>query len=442
MNISIIGCGYVGLVTGACFAELGNNVICADNDTKKIESLKKLKIPFYEPGLEELVKKGVGENRLSFTKNIKEVVEKSLIIFICVGTPPKEDGSADLTGIENVSRAIAKYLDSYRLIVEKSTVPVQTGEWIERTIKVFSINGRSAFGGNKRKTKFDIASNPEFLREGSAIYDFMHPDRIVIGVESKRAERLLKTLYKPLKSPIIITDIKSAELIKHASNSFLAVKISFINAISKICELAGADVKKVSEGMGLDKRIGKDFLDAGLGFGGSCLPKDLDAFIRICENLRYDFRLLKETKRINEEQREFLIKKIKDSLWILKDKRIGILGLSFKPNTDDMRLAPSVSVIQSLLEEGVRISAYDPQAMDNTKKIFKNIKFCKTSYEVAKNADCLLILTEWNEFKELDFKRIKRLLRQPIIIDGRNIYNPKKLKDLGFKYIGMGRGEK
>lgn len=450
MNISIIGCGHVGLVTGACFAELGNSVICADNDEKKIELLKKLKIPFYEPGLEELMRKNVKKKRLLFTRSIKYAVEKSFVIFICVGTPPKENGEIDLTGIENVSRLIAKYLNSYRLIVEKSTVPVQTGEWIERTIKIFSAKGRCASGGNER-INFDVASNPEFLREGSAIYDFMHPDRVVIGVESKRAERILKDLYKPLNAPLIITDIKSAEIIKHASNSFLAVKISFINAISHICELIGADVKNVAEGMGLDKRIGKDFLNAGLGFGGSCLPKDLDAFIRICEDSGYDFKLLKEVKRINEEQREFLIKKIKDSLWILKDKRIGILGLAFKPGTDDMRFAPSIPIIQSLLSEGAKISTYDPKAMENAKKLFsaegrsafgrklESIKFCKSPYEVAKNCDCLVILTEWNEFKELDLKRIKRLLRQSIIIDGRNIYDHKKLKDSGFKYIGMGR---
>jgi UDPglucose 6-dehydrogenase len=440
MNISIIGCGHVGLVTGVCFAELGNSVICADNDKKKIESLKRLEVPFYEPGLEELVRRNVKEKRLFFTTNIAEAVKNSLVIFICVGTPPKEDGSADLTGVEKVCRSIARHIDSYRLIVEKSTVPIQTGEWIKHTIGVY----------NKRKVKFDIASNPEFLREGNAVYDFMHPDRIVIGVESKRAESILKSLYKPLNSPIVITDIRSAELIKHASNSFLATKISFINAISRICELIDADIKKVSEGMGLDKRIGREFLNAGLGFGGSCLPKDLDAFIRICEDSGYDFKLLKEVKKINEEQRLFLIKKIRDALWVLKDKRIGVLGLSFKPGTDDMRQAPSIPIIQSLLSEGAKVSCYDPKAMSNTKKVFEEInlssflakgdvKFCKSPYEVAKGSDCLLILTDWDEFKEIDFIKIKRLLRQPVIVDGRNIYDPEELKELGFKYIGMGR---
>ncbi len=436
MKISVIGCGHVGLVTGACLAELGNDVICTDNDTRKIESLRKLKIPFYEPHLKDLVLKGVKGRRLIFTDKIKIAVEKSLIIFICVGTPPKENGEPDLRGVEGVSWDIAKYLNSYRLIVEKSTVPVQTGEWIEHTIKVFS----------KKKIKFDVASNPEFLKEGSAIYDFMYPDRIVIGVESKKAERLLLNLYKPLNSPTIITDIKSAELIKHASNSFLATKISFINAMSKVCELVGADIKKVSEGMGLDKRIGRDFLDAGIGFGGFCLPKDLDAFIRICEDLGYDFKLLKEIKRINEEQRALLIKKIRDNLWILKDKKVGILGLSFKPDTDDIRFAPSVFIISSLLEESCKISVYDPKAMENAKELFRrdrldsSIKFCKSPYQVAKDSDCLVILTEWDEFKKLDLKRIKSLLRQPIIIDGRNIYDLKRLKELGFRYTGIGRG--
>jgi len=430
MKIGIIGSGYVGLVTGACFADLGNEVICVDSDKEKIDLLKKGTVPFYEPGLEELVRRNLKEKRLSFTGEIKEAVKNSLIIFIAVGTPPRPNGEADLTYIENVSREIARHLNSYRLIVEKSTVPVETGKWIEHTIRVF----------NRRKVKFDVASNPEFLREGSAIQDFLRPDRIVIGTESKRAREILSELYKPFNAPIIFTDINSAELIKHASNSFLATKISFINAIANICEKVGADVIKVAEGMGLDKRIGRAFLDAGIGYGGSCLPKDVDAFIHIAEKLGYDFELLKVVKKINENQREILLKKIKDSLWIIKGKNIGILGLSFKPNTDDIRNAPSLEIIDALLKEEANIRCFDPQAMPKAKKILKNrVLFCKDPYEVAKNADCLVIVTEWNEFKELDLLRLKKIMRQPVIIDGRNIYDPRKLKEMGFRYLGVGR---
>ncbi len=429
MKIGIIGTGYVGLVTGACLAALGNEVICVDNDLQKIKNLKKLIIPIYEPGLEELVKKNVKNKRLSFSSSIKTAVDKSQVIFIAVGTPAKENGEADLTGIENVTRQIAQNLKGYRLIVEKSTVPIETGKWVRHTIEV----------NIKRRVKFDVASNPEFLREGSAIGDFMHPDRIVIGVESKRAEEILLKLYKPLKVPILVTDIKSAELIKHASNSFLATKISFINAISKICETTGADILKVAWGMGLDKRIGKSFLNAGLGYGGACLPKDLDAFIHIAQKLGYDFELLKIVKKINEQQKEFMLKKIRDSLWILKDKTIGVLGLTFKPNTDDLRNAVSIDIIKGLRKEGAKIKVYDPAGTSKAKKILGEVKFCLNAYQAAKNSDCLLIITEWDEFKELDLSRIKKLLRQPLIIDGRNIYEPQEMKKLGFRYIGVGR---
>jgi len=430
-NIAIIGTGYVGLVTGACFAELGNSVICIDNDEQKIKDLKKLKIPIYEPGLEELVRRNIKDQRLSFSSNIKSGVEKSEIIFIAVGTPSKDNGEADLTGIENVSQTIAKHLRSYRLIVEKSTVPVETGKWIEHTIKI----------NIKRKVKFDVASNPEFLREGSAINDFMHPDRVVIGVDTKRAKDILTELYKPLKCPIVVTDIESAEIIKHASNSFLATKISFINAVSQICEQVGADVVKVAEGMGYDKRIERKFLDAGIGYGGSCFPKDIDAFIRLSEKSGYDFDLLKEVKKINEAQARLIIKKIEDTLWILKGKTIGVLGLSFKPGTDDMRNAPAINIINSLQAEGATIKAFDPQAMQKAKKKLRNVKFCKDPYEVAEGSDCLVLLTEWDEFKELDFNTIKRILKHHIIFDGRNMYNKEQLEKAGFRYIGIGRGK-
>jgi UDPglucose 6-dehydrogenase len=437
VNISIIGSGYVGLVTGSCLAELGNKVTCADSNNKKIAGLKKGIIPIYEPGLEELVANNVKRKRLSFTSSIKEAVRGTEVIFIAVGTPPLDNGEADLTGIENVARNIAVNLPAgrqgmtgYRLIVEKSTVPVETGEWVKRTISTYI----------KRKVKFDVASNPEFLREGSAINDFMHPDRIVIGVESKKARDILVNLYKPLNAPLVVTNIKSAELIKHASNAFLATKISFINAISRICDRVGADVEEVAKGMGLDKRIGRYFLNAGLGYGGSCFPKDLDAFITICEKLGYNFELLKSVKEINEGQKSFILKKLKDSLWIIKDKTISVLGLSFKPDTDDIRNAPSLDIIKALQEEGARVKVYDPQAMKKAKEVLEKVKFCKDPYEACKGSDCLLIVTEWNEFKELDFVKAKRLLKRPLIIDGRNIYEPGSLEKLGFTYIGVGNG--
>lgn len=429
MNISIIGSGYVGLVTGSCLAELGNQIICVDSDAKKIAALKKGIVPIFEPGLEELVINNTRRKRLNFISSIKDAVKFGEIIFIAVGTPPLENGEADLTGIENVARNIAINMTSYRLIVEKSTVPVETGKWVEHTISTYI----------RRKVKFDVASNPEFLREGSAINDFMHPDRIVIGVESKRAREALLNLYKPLNAPVLITNIKSAELIKHASNAFLATKISFINAISRICDQVGADVQEVAEGMGLDKRIGRSFLNAGAGYGGSCFPKDLDAFISISEKAGYNFELLKSVKKINQEQKRFVLKKIKDNLWLVKDKTIAVLGLAFKPDTDDIRSAPSLDLINVLKQEGARLRVYDPQAMKKAKEILPDVEFCKDSYGAARGADCLLVVTEWNEFKELDFKKLKKLLRRPLIIDGRNIYDPVQARKMGFTYVAVGR---
>lgn len=431
MNICVIGSGYVGLVTGSCFADLGNDVICVDNDKSKVAALKKGTIPIYEPGLEELVKRNVKEGRLSFTSHLQDAVKKSEVIFVCVPTPPKDNGDADLTYVETVSKEVALSMPSYRLIVEKSTVPVNTGEWVEHTINVY----------NKRKIKFDVASNPEFLKEGSAIEDFMNPDRIVIGVKSRRAEELLSELYKPLNAPIVVTDIKSAELIKHASNSFLATKISFINSVASICDKVGADVVDVARGMGLDKRISKDFLSAGIGFGGSCFPKDLAAFVHIAEKIGYDFGILKEVQKVNRAQKRSIIKKIEELLWNLPKKTAGVLGLSFKPGTDDLRESPSLEIIEMLLKEGVHIKVYDPVAMGKARAVLgESVRFCKDAYQAAKDSDCLLIVTEWNEFKEIDFKKIKKIMRQPVLIDGRNIYDPKEMKRLGFKYIGIGRG--
>src|SRR3989339_391937 len=429
MKLSVIGTGYVGLTTGVCFSEIGHTVICVDNDKTKIALLKKNKVPIYEPGLEEILKKNVKNKRLSFSADIKEAVKKSDVIFISVGTPPREDGSADLSYIENVASEIAKNMDGYKLIVDKSTVPVETGEKVELTIK----------RNLKKNISFDVASNPEFLREGSAVYDTFNPDRVVIGVSSKKAEDILREIYKPLKTKILVTDIKSAEIIKHASNSFLATKISFINAVANICERCGADVEKVAEGMGLDKRIGSAFLNAGIGFGGFCFPKDLEAFLWISKKLGYQFDLLKNVKEINENQKKNFIKKIEDTLWVMKGKTIGILGLAFKPNTDDMRFAPSIDIINKLQAEGAKIKAYDPKAVEKAKEILKNIIYCKNPYEVAKNSDCLVILTEWDEIRKIDLRKIKKLLKHPIIIDGRNIFEPKEIEEVGFIYRSIGR---
>ena len=432
MDISVVGAGHVGLVTGACFADLGHSVVIVDNDAKRIANLKKGVMPYYEPGLEELVSRGVREGRLTYTTSLKEGVLKSTIIFIAVGTPQKATGEADLAYVEDVARSIAESLPGYRLIVEKSTVPVQTGQWVRHTIKTYL----------KRKHPFDVASNPEFLREGTAVQDFMKPDRIVLGVESERAKKLLSQLYKPLGAPLIFTDISSAELIKHASNSFLSMKISFINAVAQVCERAGADVQQVADGMGLDPRIGRSFLNAGAGFGGFCFPKDVEAFIKIAEQLGYDFELLKAVRNINEHQKRDFAAKIQKALWVVKGKTIGVLGLAFKPNTDDMRYAPAIDVIEYLQGEGASIKAFDPQAMKEAARLLPKVTLCKDPYEVARGADCLAILTEWNEFKELDFKRLKKLLRQPLIVDGRNIYDPARMQALGFRYVGVGRGSR
>lgn len=429
MNIVVVGCGYVGLVSGACFASLGNRVICVDIDKSKITALKRGTLPIYEPGLEGIVKDAVKAGNLSFSSDLKSAVRKSGVIFIAVGTPPKPNGDADLSFIENVAREVAGAIDGYKLIVEKSTVPVRTGERIRQTITRYS----------RKSASFDVASNPEFLREGSAVHDFMHPDRIVLGVESKKAKEILTDLYKPLKAPILCTDIKSAEIIKHASNSFLATKISFINAISNICDLAGADIEQVAQGMGLDRRIGKEFLNAGIGFGGFCFPKDLASFVFIADKLGYDFKLLKAVQEINETQKKVFVKKIEEAVWNLSSKTIGILGLSFKPNTDDMRFAPSLDIIADLKAHGARIKVYDPHAAQKAKSVLKGVQFCPDSYSVCRGSDCLVIVTEWNEFKELDLKRVKKLLRQPLIIDGRNMYDPVKMKDLGFRYHSIGR---
>ncbi len=429
MRVGVIGSGYVGLVTGTCLAHIGHHVICVDNDPKKISLLKRGKTPIYEPGLESLLKRLQKNGRLRFTTQIKEAVQRAEVLFICVNTPPKENGEADLSAVENVSREIAVNLKDYRLIVEKSTVPVQTGEWIYKTVKSI----------REDESLFDVASNPEFLREGSAVEDFLKPDRIILGVSSAKAEKLLRDLYKPLKARIVVTDIKSAELIKHASNSFLAAKISFINAVARICDASGADVENVALGMGLDPRIGPHFLKAGIGFGGFCFPKDLSAFYSMSEKLGVPFHLLKDALQINQDQKAYFVKKIESHLWNLKGKTLAVWGIAFKPETDDIRFAPSLDIIAMLQAQGAKIRAYDPQAMTKARTLLPDVTLAKNAYDAARGADALLIVTEWKEFQNADFKKVKTLLRQPIIFDGRNFLDSKAILKLGFQYFAIGR---
>lgn len=429
-DISVIGSGYVGLVTGVCLAEIGYNVLCVDSDKEKIKKLQNGVVPIYEPGLKELIVKNKKAGRLSFSTSTKKAVENSEIIFIAVHTPPKENGEADLYYVELVARQIAQLINRYKVIVSKSTMPVETGKKIKETVKTYC----------SKDIDFDVVSNPEFLKEGSAIEDFLHPQRIVVGVESKRAEKIMRQLYKPIKAPLIVTNIETAEIIKHSCNAFLATKISFINAVANLCEKAGADIEEVAQAMGLDKRIGKSFLKAGIGYGGSCFPKDIDAFVHIAAQSGYNFEMLKAAQKINQIQKEGFVRKIKKTLWNLKGKKIGVLGLAFKPDTDDIRNAPSIDIISILVKEGAIIKAYDPVAMEKARQIFKNkITYCSNLYEAAKGSDALIILTEWDEFKKMDLEKIKGSLKMKIIIDGRNIFEPKKMSKLGFKYISIGR---
>jgi UDPglucose 6-dehydrogenase len=429
MNLTIIGTGYVGLVTGTCFAEVGHSVTCVDNDAAKVATLKSGGIPIYEPGLEELVKKNVAAGRLRFTTSIAEGVEKTDVVFIAVPTPPLPDGSVDMSFIEKVAREIAAAMTGYIIIVDKSTVPVKTGDKVAETIKRYC----------KAKVEFDVVSNPEFLREGFAVEDLMKPDRVVIGVRSQRPVAAMKEVYLPFNAPIIITDINSAELIKHASNSFLALKISYINAVAAVCEASGANVQEVAAGMGMDERIGRRFLNAGIGFGGSCFPKDLSAFIKIAEQLGCDFGLLKEVQKINAEQMNRFVKKITDTLWVLKDKKIGVLGLAFKQNTDDVRMSPAIELCHRLQKEGAVLRVHDPKAMEKAKAILKDVEFVDDMNEVAVGCDALVIATEWDEFKKLDLERARRELTHPILFDGRNLFDPAEMERLGFIYKSVGR---
>ena len=431
MKLTIIGTGYVGLVTGTCFAEVGHQVICVDKDPEKIKLLLEGGMPIYEPGLDELVRKNVNAGRLQFTTSTGESVERSDIIFIAVPTPPQPDGSVDLSFIETVSREIASSMTAYKIIVDKSTVPVKTGEKVAETIKRYC----------KAKVDFDVVSNPEFLREGFAVGDFMKPDRVVVGVASQRPVQAMKDVYTPYNAPIVVTDINSAELIKHAANSFLALKISYINAVSVLCELSGANVQEVAVGMGMDTRIGRQFLDASLGFGGSCFPKDLSAFIKISEQLGYEFGLLKEVQKINATQMDRFVKKISETMWVLKGKKLGILGLAFKQNTDDVRMSPAIELCQRLQQEGVILRVHDPRAMDKAKAVLTDVTYVSDMNEVAEGCDALVIATEWPEFKQLDLERARKNLTHPILFDGRNLFNVDEMEKLGFLYKSIGRGQ-
>ncbi len=434
MNVCVVGTGYVGLVTGTCFAEFGVNVVCVDKDKKKIDMLNNGHIPIYEPGLEELIKKNEKDGRLSFSTDVDKGIKDSLVIFIAVGTPPKDDGSADLSYVEDVAGSIARNLNGYKVIVTKSTVPVGTGERIKKII----------LERNKKQTDFDIVSNPEFLREGSAIEDFMRPNRVVIGAESEKAVEIMKELYRPLyliETPFVVTNVASAEMIKYASNAFLATKISFINEIANICERVGADVHAVAKGMGLDNRIGSKFLHPGPGYGGSCFPKDTQAIAQIAKENNYTFEVVEAVVNVNKKQKERMLEKIINTVGGVKGKTISALGLSFKPNTDDMRDAPSVDIINGLLKMGAKIRAYDPVAMDEARKVFNNnIEYCKDSYDAVNGSDAIVLITEWNQFRNLDMIKIKGLLKSPVIIDLRNVYDPLKMKELGYKYDCVGRG--
>ena len=448
MQIAVIGSGYVGLVAGACFADLGHDVIVVDNDQEKLAALNRGEVPIHEKFLPELLQRHRG-NKLHFSDDLKAAVEASTAIFVAVGTPPTGQGEADLSYVESVARAIAGAIHDYKIIVEKSTVPVYTSDWVRKIILRIGVAG-----------EFDVASNPEFLREGTAVTDFLYPDRIVIGADTERCAAVLREIYAPLADgsyyeradaiprpdraqippPLIVTSAKSAELIKHASNAYLAMKISFINAVASICESVGANVQQVCQGIGTDTRIGPRFLNPGIGYGGSCFPKDLMAFRAVARECGYDFRLLEEVMRINEEQRQRFIRKVRSALWTLRGKKLGVLGLAFKGGTDDVRESPAVLLIQSLLQEGCEIAAYDPAANERAREVLNSsVRLAESAYDAARGADALLILTEWEEFAALDLKRLRAELKYPIVIDGRNLYDPEVMAASGFTYYSVGR---
>ena len=431
-RICMIGTGYVGLVTGACFADFGNSVLCVDVDSEKIELLKKSVIPFYEPGLKESIERNTARKRLGFSDDVEWGIRESEVIFIAVGTPSLPDGQADLSQIFSVAEKIAQNIMKYKVVVNKSTVSVGTGAKVAEVIR----------RNQKKPVSFDVVSNPEFLREGSALEDFMRPDRVVIGATSEKAMEIMTEIYRPLyliETPIIKTNIETAELIKYASNAFLATRISFINEIANLCEKVGADVNVVAKAMGLDGRIGPKFLHAGAGFGGSCFPKDTRALIKIAEEAGTRVSIVEAAVGVNQYQREIIFHKIQKLNGSVEGKHIGILGLSFKPKTDDMREAPSITVIEKLIQNKAKIKAYDPVALENAKKILSGVEYCQDPYAVAEGASTLVIMTEWNEFRELDLPRIKKLMKEPLVVDARNVYDPEKMRELGFQYVGIGR---
>ncbi len=451
MYLAIVGSGYVGLVAAACFAELGHDVICVDNDTRKVEALQRGETPIHEEFLPELLARHAGK-KLTFTTSLADAVRASRVVFIAVGTPSGDDGECDLSYVEAVSREVAHAIDDYKIVVEKSTVPVCTSDWVRR---VMLLNGAP-------EMSFEVASNPEFLREGTAVTDFLYPDRIVVGANSERAAAVLKSLYEPLTTGtyyknknaipapdnvrvptrLIMTSAKSAELIKHASNAFLAMKISFINAVANLCEGVGANVEQVCEGIGADSRIGPKFLSPGIGFGGSCFPKDLKAFRAVARNNGFDFSLLTEVIGINDDQCLRFLRKVRNALWTLKGKRIAVLGLAFKGGTDDIRESPAISLVKLLLREGCDVVAYDPAAMDRAREVFDGrLQYAETAYDAADDADALLILTDWEEFASLDLARLHEQLRYPIVVDGRNLYHPDAMSKAGFMYYSVGRAE-
>ncbi len=436
MNVAVVGSGYVGLVTGACFSEFGVHVTCVDKDDEKIARLRSGHVPIYEPGLEELIQKNMRAGRLLFTTDLASAVCEALVIFIAVGTPPRGDGSTDLSYIENVAAAIGDMMKDYKVIVTKSTVPVGTGKKIRQMI----------CARLKERVQFDIVSNPEFLREGSAIEDFMRPNRVVIGTDSPQAIAIMQDLYRPLylrATPLVVTDTATAEMIKYASNTYLAVKISFINEMARLCEQVGADIQDVAKGMGLDGRIGPKFLHPGPGFGGSCLPKDVLSLASIAQQNGYDFKIARTVLEVNRHQKEWMVEKIEKAIESVgggvSGKRIGILGLSFKPNTDDMREAPAITIIQALQKKGAILVAYDPAAISEAQKVFSDIEYAQDPYGAAEGADAIVLMTEWNMFRNLDLQEIKRKLKSPVFIDLRNVYDPKMMTGLGFHYTSVGR---
>ena len=448
MKISVIGAGYVGLVTGVCLAGLGHEVVCTDSDAEKLKTLESGRLPIYEPGLDVVIAEARKQGRLSFCADAAETIRFGDAIFICVGTPPLPNGSADLSAIDHVARVVATEARTPKLVIEKSTVPAQTGQELKRALAVY---------GRKSGVTFRVASNPEFLREGTAVGDFLHPHRIVVGVEDEMAEKQLKEIYRPVlersfKCPVhsgrcpevalptwLVTTINSAELIKHASNSFLAVKISYANMVADLAEKLGADIEEVVRAVGMDPRIGPSFFHAGIGFGGFCLPKDLQAFVHLAEKSGVDFSMLKEAENINKRRIDRFMEKVRRALWVVKGKQIGLLGLAFKPNTDDIRFAPAIDLIHELLKEGAIVRAYDPEAMEKARPVLPEIQYGRSAYEAAEGAEALLIATEWEQFRKLDWGRVRESMVRPLILDGRNLLSAKQMKGHGFEYYSMGR---